>query len=112
MDNAGEGWMKLNVDASVYIGASSFTVGIVLRDHLGTFIAEKNLKSTGYVYVLEVEAIGMQEALSGLETRGLSMLLWKVTLLVINALQNNLDYQLEVGSTLELFSLSFANGTI
>lgn len=56
------GWLKLNVDASVFAGVSSFTVGMVLRDDLGTFIQGKNIRMGGEVSVVEVEALGILEA--------------------------------------------------
>lgn len=32
-----EGCVKLNVDASIYMGSDSFSTGMVLRNHLGEF---------------------------------------------------------------------------
>lgn len=37
------GSLKINVDASVYVGISSFTIGMVLRDHIRGFCKARNL---------------------------------------------------------------------
>lgn len=38
-----QGKLKINVDASVFKGSSSFTLGMILRDHQGQFCRARNL---------------------------------------------------------------------
>ena len=57
-----EGMFKLNVDASLFPGADSFAIGMVIRDHHGTFVAGRTSKYVAPVSVLEAEAIGIKEA--------------------------------------------------
>lgn len=55
------GDFKLNVDASVVQGDSFFTVGMVISDHIGSFI-EGNVMRIGWeTSVLEAEAVGILE---------------------------------------------------
>ena len=51
------GHLKLNVDASVVNGASSFSVGMLVRDDRGAFIHGKTMRFEGMVSVFEAEAI-------------------------------------------------------
>lgn len=56
------GGFKVNVDASVYEGTSSFTVGMILRDHLGGFCKAGNSRQEGEVIIFEAEeAWGVSE---------------------------------------------------
>lgn len=57
------GLMKLNVDASVFEGAESFSLGMVIRDHRDVFLHGRTLRFAGKVGVLEAELIGIMEAL-------------------------------------------------
>ena len=97
-----EGWVKLNVDASVFNGVDSFAVGMVLRDDKGEFIRGKNLRHAGTVNVMEAEAIGLQEALAWLEDMGVQNVVIECdSQLVTDSVQYNKEYQLEVGNVLE-----------
>lgn len=58
--------LKLNVDASVFCEADSFTIGMVLRDYRGHFIAGRNMRMVKPASVFEAETIGVLEALSWL----------------------------------------------
>lgn len=60
------GWLKLNVDASVHIGASSFAIGMIIRDELGSFFQDRSLRTGREVNVIETEAFGILEALKWL----------------------------------------------
>lgn len=94
--------LKLNVDASVFVGHSSFAVGMIIRDHNGCFIQAKNLRRAGEVPVFEAEAMGILEALSWLQTLALSdVVIESDSLLTVNALHQNIDSHLEVGSVLQ-----------
>lgn len=46
------GALKINVDASVCPGRSSFTLGMVMRDHVGSFCKARNVCKGGEVTVL------------------------------------------------------------
>ena len=94
--------MKLNVDASVVNGASSFSVGMLVRDDRGAFILGKTMRFEGTVPVFEAEAIGVNEALSWIR----SLQLQQVTIetdsfLTVKALEGNYHNYLEVGNWIE-----------
>lgn len=57
------GSLKINVDASVLDNADSFSVGMVIRNHQGTFIRGRTMKFNGRVQVLEAELVGILEAI-------------------------------------------------
>lgn len=54
---------KINVDASVFNGENHFSIGMVLRDHLGQFVRRRVGEFVGRVSVLEAEPVGILEAL-------------------------------------------------
>lgn len=56
------GKLKVNVDASVVPGVSSYAIGMILRDHMGRFCTAPNLCSAGEVSVFETESRGVLEA--------------------------------------------------
>lgn len=58
------GSLKVTVDVSVFENASTFRVGMVLRDHLGSFIAGRSVSLPLVNSVFEAETIGISEALS------------------------------------------------
>lgn len=60
------GVFKVNVDASVFPSAQTLTIGIVMRDHMGTFITGKNLhfSKVGLVFEAEAEAVGVLDGVS------------------------------------------------
>lgn len=96
------GWLKLNADASLFNAASSFTVGMVLRDEYGTFICGKNMRLPGQVTVMEAEAAGVLEALKWIEESGRHhVMVESDSMLVVNALQNSSVYHVEVGNILD-----------
>lgn len=49
----------MNVDVSVFPGAQNFDAGMVLRDHMGLFIARKNLCLPVVSLVFEAEMVGI-----------------------------------------------------
>ena len=65
------GTFKINVDASLFPGESSFSIGMVLRNSDGIFIAGKTLRLQIPDSVFKAEAIGFREALSWLEDQNL-----------------------------------------
>lgn len=66
------GVFKVNVDASVFPNAQTFTVGMVMRDHLCTFIAGKTRCFPSVDSVFEAEAVGIREALSWIKEHQLN----------------------------------------
>ena len=60
------GCLKLNTDASIRSNSTSFSVGLVLRDHLGTFVAGKVDSLPGSYTVLEAETLAICEGLKWL----------------------------------------------
>lgn len=58
------GTFKLNVDASFFAGANSFSIGMVLRDQHGTFVEGRTLSLPCPTTVMEAECLGIREALS------------------------------------------------
>lgn len=64
------GRVKLNVDASVMTGTSSFSVGMIIRDHNGEFVCAQNFRRTGEISTFE--AWGVLEALKRVQTLKLS----------------------------------------
>ena len=112
------GALKLNVDASVFTDADSFSVGRVLRDHHGTFIHGRTMKFAGKVDVLEAELVGILEALIWTSAfSGYMIIIESDSLLSVKAIQGNNQNQLEAGMlvdqcrdilrTRELVSLGF-----
>ena len=59
-----QGMLKVNVDASVFPQSEIFSVGMVVRDHNGMFIAAKVMSLPRPGTILEAESIGVREALS------------------------------------------------
>lgn len=57
------GTLKLNIDASVFEGAESFSIGLVIRNQPGVFLQDRTMSFAGRVGVLEAELVGIQEAL-------------------------------------------------
>lgn len=58
------GSVKINVDASVFVGAPTFSIGMVARDHRGEFLAGKTMCLTEVDSVFEAESIGVREVLA------------------------------------------------
>ena len=96
------GWQKVNVDASVYEGSSSFKIGMVLRDDRGNFNAGIQSCMAGVVTSMEAEAIAVHEALCWIVSMGLrSVVIECDALAVVNALQKGTVFFSEVGSILD-----------
>lgn len=95
-----EGSYKLNVDASISsTHASSYSVGMVLRDQTVTFLMDRIMRFVDSFTVFEVKTVSTNEVLSWI----LSMKLQNVTiesdsLLALQALDSkNINY-LDVGN--------------
>lgn len=48
---------KVNVDVSVFKGAQTFSIGLILHNHTRAFIEDKNLRMAGSISVFESELI-------------------------------------------------------
>lgn len=95
-------WYKVNVDASIHEGSSSFKVGIVIMNDKGEFIAGANKCIEGKVSVLEAEATGVHEALQWIKTNEVqNVVLETNSLTVTNALKKKVRYYSEVSITLD-----------
>lgn len=61
------GCVKVNVDASVFTGAESFSVGMVLMDCDGSFIEGKTIRLLKKDSILEAKTVRVHEALVWME---------------------------------------------
>lgn len=104
------GCYKMNVDASVFKGESSFSIGMVLRDDHGHFVKGKNMCFSGEVTVMEAEARAVQEAISWIEELRLhGVSIESDAQLVVKAINDHSEYYLEVGHTLESCKMKLKN---
>lgn len=63
------GWVKVNIDAAVFLDGS-IGVGAIIRDEHSGFVAARGKKIAGAWKAREAEAIGLKEALSWIIARG------------------------------------------
>ncbi|WOG81201.1 hypothetical protein DCAR_0100346 [Daucus carota subsp. sativus] len=90
--------LKLNVDASIVQDSSSFSVGWILRNHVGDFKGGRVMKINMKASVLEAEAIGILEALSWVMDRTDSKVcIESDSLTAVQAINRGIPYQLELG---------------
>lgn len=97
-----EGCLKLNVDAAVPNGSNSFSVGLVLRNHLGEFKAGKVVCLQGVDSVFEAEVNVVAEGLSwiiSLPYQNISI--ESDSLLTVQAIKRGGGYEFEVGHTID-----------
>lgn len=52
------GMQKINVDASVFPGNQSYSIGMILRDNAGNFCRARTICKNGEIAAFEVEARG------------------------------------------------------
>lgn len=95
--------VKINVDASFFPGAASFSVGMVMRDHSGLFLAGRTLCLSAVDTVVEAETIGIREILSWCRDTGSE---WRAmvesdSLLFVNAITCDKNNLLELGEVIE-----------
>lgn len=100
------GELKVNVDASVHTGQYHFSVGMVVRDHMGQYVRGKTMRFEHGASVLEAELVGIVEALKWIEEASLTMpiTLESDSLLSINAIKKNSSNLLEMGDLIEYCS--------
>lgn len=95
------GGYKVNVDASVFARTSSFSIGMVLRDHVGGFCTARNLRKGAKVTVFEAEARGVLEAIRWIMEMGITNVVVECdSLLVVQSLNKGVANLLEVGNIL------------
>ena len=97
------GYLKLNVDASVTMGSNRFSVGLILRDHLGEFVARKASCYPGVGSVLEAEVHAIFEGLQWLISMSHNnVIIESDSLLSIQAIEHTSDIQFEEGQVIDL----------
>lgn len=97
----------MNVDTSVFEGADSFSIGMVLRDFEGRFIKGRNLCLPKPDSVFEAEALGVCEALSWIKMKAIHRAVVETdSLITVQALKRSTENQLEVGHVLQSCWLS------
>lgn len=96
------GKLKLNIDASVFDGESSFKLGLVIRDEYGLFVRGRTMHINGPVTVLEAETRGVCEALGWIEDLQLQHIMIECdSELTVRAINKGVVYYLEVGNQME-----------
>lgn len=96
------GRLKINVDAYVFAGTSSYSIGMVLRDHLGSFCKARSLRKRGQVSVFEAETQGVLEAIDWGTALGLANVdIDTDFMLTMKAITGNSSNVLEVGNMIE-----------
>lgn len=95
-----EGVLKVNVDASVFPDSDFFSVGMLIRDHKGVFVAGRVIRLPAPTSVFEAEIVGVKEALSWIAAEHLDRGSWQIetdSLLTEKAINRPTLNLLEVG---------------
>lgn len=58
-----QGWVKINVDATIFSGMSCTGFGSVVRDETGQFVRARHRRREGLWMSRKAEAIGLKEAI-------------------------------------------------
>lgn len=88
--------LKLKVDTSVIDGVDSFSIGMVMRDHHGTFLQGRTMKFAGRVEVLEAEFVEIFEALKWCSAfGGYTICVESDSLLIVQAIKGKVQNPLE-----------------
>lgn len=94
--------LKVNVDASVVPGSNSYSVGMILRDHMGGFRKARNLRCEGEVSVFEAEARGVLEAIRWVMELGVAdVVVENDSMLTVQAIRKGAEILHEVGHLLQ-----------
>lgn len=97
-----EGLWKLNVDASVFEGSGSFSIGMAIRDHRGNFLQGRTMRFAGEVNVVEAELVRILEALKWTdEFHGQGFIVESDSLLSVQAVKGSRQNFLEAGVLIE-----------
>ncbi|KAG8635353.1 hypothetical protein MANES_16G025050v8 [Manihot esculenta] len=73
-----EGWMKVNVDASISPSLDFMGLGVVVRDSYGEFVAAKAWLYPGFFSAKNAEAISIVEVLSWIKSEAINSLCFAV----------------------------------
>ncbi|XP_074357577.1 uncharacterized protein LOC141697194 [Apium graveolens] len=96
------GRLKLNVDASVHVNAADFSIGLILRDHMGQFVAGKVKCIARSGNVLEAKATAILEGLKWIvDMNYRNVEVESDSLVSVKAIQNGSENFLEVGHLFE-----------
>ncbi|XP_017221643.1 uncharacterized protein LOC108198399 [Daucus carota subsp. sativus] len=96
------GMYKVNVDASWFPGAETFSIGMVLRDSAGCFIEGRSLTLQDTEDVLEAESIGVREALSWVMSRTERKVIVETdSKSTADAINGQLEYVTKVGHSID-----------
>ena len=94
--------LKLNVDASYYACAKAFNIGMVVRDHAGTFIEGRCMALMYSGTRVEVECMRVREALSWVKSISDERVIIETdSLLVVHALYGKSENLLALGHVIE-----------
>lgn len=95
------GVLKLNVDAAVKLGAATFSMGLVIRDHTGAFVSGKAVCADMVSSVVEAEALAILEGLQWLSSMNQDRaVIESDSFLAVKALLDPGDNLLEIGHIL------------
>lgn len=93
-----QGRLKINVDAAIRMEAEIYTLGMVVRDWQGRFIAGKVMKLRNFDSVFAAEARGVCKALEWAVEMGVQFVTIETDCqLVVRAIQSRMSNVLEVG---------------
>ncbi|XP_074323921.1 uncharacterized protein LOC141660834 [Apium graveolens] len=96
------GTLKVNVDASIFAGNMSYSVGMVLRDQTKGFYKARVLRNSGEVSMFEAEATGVLAAIRWVVELGISNVeVESDSMLTVQALRKGTQNFLEVGNILQ-----------
>ncbi|KAL8094450.1 uncharacterized protein LOC141691625 [Apium graveolens] len=96
------GYLKVNIDASVFKGSPHFSIGMVLRDHLGELYKARNLRRGGEVSVFEAGSLGVLEAIKWVREIGVfNVKIEYDSLLVVQAILKGSTNYLKVRNILQ-----------
>ncbi|XP_074359593.1 uncharacterized protein LOC141699337 [Apium graveolens] len=88
----------MNVDASFFDNSEAFSIGMVVRNHQGTFIRGKMMRFAGRVQALEAELVGILEAIKwSAEFQGNTICIESDSLCSVQAIKGQDQNQLETG---------------
>ncbi|KAL8114918.1 hypothetical protein AgCh_021666 [Apium graveolens] len=106
--------LKINVDASVVAGQNSFTIGMIIRNQQGHYIAGKTMRFAGGVSVEEAELTGILEAiLWSQEVAHGHVIVESDSLISVKAVNQGHDSVLEFGDLVQQWQkLLRSNGRI
>lgn len=100
------GELKINVDASFFAGVEAFSVGMAIRDHEVVFLKGKCITLSCLTTVVEVECLGLREALSWvMKYPGRKVMIETDSLLMVRALHGKSKILLEVGHVIDHYKM-------